>query len=125
MSSEATKPRHAPVYIRVLVLKQGDQWLAQGLECDIAAQGPSDQLAINSFIRILRARLARDHNSGREPLAGLPRAPERFEATWNRLVARGHLVTEAVAIPDDDPVPVPDAYVISQIARNTGEVASC
>lgn len=72
-----------PLYVRVVVIQQGNQWLAQGLDYNLAAQGPSGDLAMNAFVRILRAHLRRDAQLGREPLAGVPEAPEHFLALWD------------------------------------------
>ena len=114
-----SRQRQSPLYIRVLVLKQGDQWLAQGLDHDLAAQGPSDRQAIQSFLRILRARMKRDHERGKLPLEGLPPAPDRFFDVWERAQRDLHdgLVTETTSDPTDD---VPPAYVIKQIVQGAG-----
>jgi hypothetical protein len=110
----------APIYIRVLIVRQGGQWLAQCLEHDLAAQAPSEKKAIGSFIRIVKARLHRDYRAGRQPFEGLPPAPAHFLDAWNRLIGDDEtLMTKTVSLPDDDNIP--DAYVISQIAKNNGE----
>jgi len=113
-----SRQRLPPLFIRVLVTKQGEQWLAQGLDHDLAAQGSSDQLAIRSFIRILRARLRLDYQNGRTPLQGIPQAPEHFFQEWERLErAQEQLVTQPAADPADD---TPPAYVIQQIVQGGG-----
>lgn len=109
-----------PIYIRVLVMKQGDQFLAQCLEHDLAAQASSEQQAIESFIRVLKARVQRDFRSGKRPFAGLRPAPDRFFQEWDRLVSPDEtLPAKTVTFPHEHSVP--DAYVISQIAhQNAG-----
>lgn len=103
------------MFIRVLVLQLQGQWLAQGLEYDLSAQGQSDKQAVDSFIRLLRARLRRDLALGRVPLADLQEAPERFQELWAELdKTDGDLHTSSV-VGDE----IPPAYVIRQIARNT------
>lgn len=62
--------RPKPLFVRVLVIWRGSQWLAQGLEYDLATQAPTDQQAIYSFLRILRARLLRDAQLGRSRSKG-------------------------------------------------------
>lgn len=109
-----------PLFIRVLVLRHGEQWLAQALEFDLAAQGSTGDQAINSFIRILRARVTRDLEMGRIPLVGLPAAPDKFFQQWARLMREhDHLTTEPVTLPDE--APIPEAYVISRIAEYSNE----
>ena len=78
------------ILIRVLLIREGDQWLAQALDYDLATQAPSEPQAVESFFRILRARLRKDTQSGRAPLQGLPQAPHRFLDIWNRLEKTGH-----------------------------------
>jgi hypothetical protein len=106
------------VFIRVLVLKQEGQWLAQALDHNLSAQGSSEKQAVQSFFRILRARLRADRDHGREPLSGLPPAPDRFFDIWDRKMRELHagLVTESALEPDG----VPPAYVIKQIIQGDG-----
>jgi hypothetical protein len=113
-----SSPNHRdPIYIRVLVFKESGQWLAQCLERDLVAQAPSEQEAMDSFIRLLKGRLVRDLNNGKEPLQNLPPAPSRFLDAWNRLTNKHDaLSAKSVSLPDDGDIP--DAYVISQIAGN-------
>ena len=110
-------PRRAPLFIRVLVVQQGKQWLAQALENNLSAQGASDEQAVQSFLRILRARLRADRERGKTPLQGLPPAPDRFFDLWERFVRDLHdgLVTEATSDAEDG---TPEAYVIKQIVQN-------
>ena len=114
-----SRPRPPALYVRVLVILQGDQWLAQGLDYDLAAQGPSDEQAIQSFVRILVARLRRDHQSGKEPLLNLPPAPDRFFEIWER----GERERDGLTVqPASDPTgEIPPAYVIRQIAENNND----
>lgn len=83
----STPVHREPIYFRVLVFKQSGQWLAQCLERDLVAQAPSEQQAIDSFIRLLKLRLRRDYQNGAAPLVNLPPAPERYEEIWNQLIA--------------------------------------
>lgn len=84
------------------MIQQGDQWLAQALDVNLAAQGSSDKQAIGSFMRILRARLHRDFQNGRAPLSGLPPAPDRFWDAWEKAqVENDHFVTQQVSTTAD------------------------
>lgn len=62
----------------VLLLKEGDQWVAQCLEHDIAAQGKEIDDALTAFAVIWRAQLLEDVNDGREPFSTSGPAPEHY-----------------------------------------------
>lgn len=110
------RPKQA-LYVRVLVIPQGDdQWLAQGLDYDLASQGPSGRQAVQSFVRILMARVKRDYQNGKAPLENLPQAPDRFFEMWDRLERQQDSLTVQ---PASDPTgDIPPAYVIQHIAAN-------
>lgn len=70
-----------PVLIRVLLLHEGPFWVAQALEADIAAQGRTQEEARLAFLRTVEAQIAADVERGRQPLSGIPQAPDwYFEA---------------------------------------------
>jgi hypothetical protein len=98
-------------------MQQGEQWLAQALDHNLSAQGSSDKQAIQSFLRILRARLRADRERGKAPFQGLPPAADRFFELWDR-AERLHdgLTAEPAYEPDD----APPAYVIKQILNARG-----
>src|SRR5262245_34805426 len=83
LSGMATRRPPVPMY-RVLLVQVGNQWLAQCVDFDMSAQGPSDALAIGAFLRILKARYQKDKQLGREPFESLPAPPERFAKAWDR-----------------------------------------
>ena len=114
--------QRTPIYFRVLVFRQGDQWLAQCLEHDLVAQAPSGDEAFASFIRLLKARLLRDSANGRVPLENLPPAPQRFVDIWNQLTTNKTVPATPISFPDDDRDHVTEAYILSQIA-NSGDSA--
>jgi hypothetical protein len=115
----APKNRPEPLYIRVLVSRRGDQWLAEGLERHLTAQAPSWRQALNSFIRVLRRRLQLDHQRGIEPLSMVERGPEHLFDDWDRLIRQRQSETDLVThpIPIDDATP--EAYVIHENAKNS------
>ena len=69
---------HQPVWIRVVLLREGDFWVAQALEYDIAAQGRDIEGAKRAFLRTFSAQVHLDLSNGREPLAGIGRAPDWY-----------------------------------------------
>jgi len=70
--------------IRILVLKEGagSGWVAQCLEYDIAAQGPSIRAAIENFRDVFQGQIALDLKKNREPMAGKKQAPPWY---WQAL----------------------------------------
>ena len=111
----AGSPRRlASVFVRVIVYRDKDQWLAQGLEYDLNAQAPSERQAIQSFVRLLGARVLKDAQLGRIPLAGIEPAPEAFFDSWRE----DHLSVET-ATPESHS-DIPPAYVIHQVTETSG-----
>lgn len=73
--------------VRVLLLHEGEFWVAQGLEYDVAAQGRSPEETKAAFERTFIGRLVFDLERGRQPLAGVDRAPAHYWVIAERLTA--------------------------------------
>lgn len=72
------------IQISAVVFQEGDAWVAQGLEYDIAAHAP-DMLALpHAFMRALIENAQITMHLGRAPLAGVPRAPKKFHEMSDR-----------------------------------------
>lgn len=72
------------VEIRVIVFKDSDQWVAQCLEYDIAAQaGDLDTLRSRLLVAIDAEALASEEIVG-ERFKGIPEAPKHFHRMWER-----------------------------------------
>lgn len=67
--------------IRVLVLRDGDIFVAQGLEYDIAAQGRSEDEAKRRLLIALKAELAEARERGEAEIALAP-APKAFHVIY-------------------------------------------
>jgi hypothetical protein len=95
-----TKPEKK---LRLLLLKEGSQWVAQCLEHDLAAQGPEIDDAINAFVTVFAAKLIADRKAGKEPLSTCPPAP----AYYFELAQRAKHIDESIPrrMPDDVPPP--------------------
>jgi hypothetical protein len=102
--------------VRVVVIRQGSQWLAQGLEYNLATQGPSDKHAIDAFVRVLRAHLRKDASLGREPLEGVPEGPAHFHRFWDESRA------EMRPLYGDHEAGVPPAYMLKSISENAKDL---
>lgn len=109
--------------MRVLVFRRERQYLAQGIDYDLTSQAPSEQQAIRSFVRLLRARLKRDTELGRRPLQGVPRAPQHYLEAWDQLEHdRGNQDDWFSVEPASDPLTdTPPAYVIHALG-DAGEL---
>jgi hypothetical protein len=65
--------------IRVLVFKEGELWVAQGLERDICVQAKTlEDLQANFEVAV---RLEADEQGG---LERIPEAPKYFQEMWDR-----------------------------------------
>ena len=64
--------------IRVLFFKEGETWVAQCLEFDIAAQGASIKHAREAFIEVFTGQISLDLSKNREPLSEKKQAPHWY-----------------------------------------------
>ena len=74
--------------VRVIVSRGQTAWVAQGLEYDVAAQGPTVHDAMLAWVKTFVCEVARDLRAGKQPLETVPRAPQRFFALWEGAEAR-------------------------------------
>lgn len=111
---------HSPArLLRVLIIEHdGGQWLAQGVDYNLATQAPSPEAAKQGFMRILRAHLRRDVELGREPLAGIGSAPEQFFEIWKQIEQTSPL---APPTPVDEQIKVP-FYMLTAMANSGTEL---
>jgi hypothetical protein len=66
------------ITLSVLLLVEGESWVAQCLEYDIVAQGKTPRKALESFGWVIGAQVLLDKQRRRKPLSTFERAPERF-----------------------------------------------
>lgn len=89
--------------LRLLLIKEGSQWVAQCLEHDLAAQGEEIDDAIDAFASILAAKIISDTKAGREPLVNCKPAPAHYFALAQRAK---HIDTPTPRrLPDEVPPP--------------------
>lgn len=75
-------------HLRVVVMKDGDHWVAQCLEYDIGAQAP-DVATLQSRLRVaMLAELMASIEINGEPFKGIPPAPEFFHNLWDSCSGR-------------------------------------
>lgn len=74
-------PHQTSFEVKVLLLQEGDYWVAQGLEHDIAAQGKTIAAAKMAFERTFVGQIVVDVRSDKQPLEGIERAPQHY---WDK-----------------------------------------
>lgn len=70
------------IQIQVLLTRDGDWWVARGLNKDVAAQARDINDAVYEFQRVLMSHIALDLIQGRDPLEDVPPAPRKYFAMW-------------------------------------------
>ena len=64
--------------LHVIIFREGDQWVAQVLERDMTAHGPTEYAALAAVQLVLQVHVNFDTRQQRVPLSRLKRAPEAF-----------------------------------------------
>ena len=104
--------------IRVLVLprRNGDEtvWVAQGLDVDVVASGPTVEEAKSAFGRTLLAQALVDILAGEEPLASHDAAPMAYWKMFDRAKAPTPTqIDEQPAAVDESMAPtIPPAFML-------------
>ncbi|HET6892734.1 MAG TPA: hypothetical protein VFH31_16640 [Pyrinomonadaceae bacterium] len=97
--------------IRVLFIREGEAWVAQCLEHDIASQGRTLQEAEATFGRTFVGQIMLDVRRGKEPLRGISPAPRMY---WRKFKEGIELKVEpTIPLPKS----IPPALVIEEIRR--------
>ena len=71
-------PRTLDFKLSVLLLREGEDWVAQCLEYDIAAQGRTLESVKDAFAQAFAARVTIDLARGVQPLIDLASAPNNY-----------------------------------------------
>jgi hypothetical protein len=72
------------IEVNVVVFEDGDLWVAQGIEFDIAARADKASKLPRAFERALVANLATNHALGRDALDKIPPAPQRYRELFDK-----------------------------------------
>lgn len=89
-------------HLTILILREGPLTVARSLEYDIVAQGDSIDEALAAWADVFAAQIILDVRAGREPLADVGPAPERYFELFKRAK---RLETEPIRLPDEVPHP--------------------
>ena len=103
------------IKMRVLLLKEETTWVAQCLEYDIAAQGPTVALAKEAFVHAFTSQIAVALHHGEEPLATFGRAPKRY---WD-LLSEAERLAEPIRISDASTIP--PSFMINAMQKTLAE----
>jgi hypothetical protein len=74
--------------IHAVIFRNGEWWVAQCLEYDIATQARELRDLLNEVERIVAAHILVADKDGMEPFANLPKAPKRFWQMYKNATAR-------------------------------------
>jgi hypothetical protein len=102
--------------VRVLFSREGEAWVAQCLEHDIASQGRTVQEAEETFGRTFLGQIMLDLHRGKEPLQGIGPAPRMYWRKFKEGI--GLKVEPTIALPKS----LSPAFVIEEI-RTEARVA--
>ncbi len=74
--------KQSEIKVQVLLFKEGQTWVAQCLEHDLAAQGQTLKQAKESLNQVFITQVVLDLDAKREPFSAVQRAPQFY---WDRL----------------------------------------
>lgn len=97
----------------VLFLREGETWIAQCLQYDIAAQGRTLSEALTAFGQTVSGQICVDLHHKVEPLSGFAQAPREY---WARFEKSNRLAdSQPIYIPETS---MPPAYMIHAMAAD-------
>jgi len=73
-----------PIRLNVLVYEDGDLWVAQAIEADIAATADSLTKLPRAIERAIVANISVNSKMGRSGLDGIPAAPAEFREKFDK-----------------------------------------
>jgi hypothetical protein len=97
------------ITISVLFMKRDNAVVAQGIEFDIAAQGPTLEAAKDAFTKTVVSWILLDLQHGKQPLQDVKPAPAEYRSIFER----AHRLQEQSEFSVPSLYDVPPAYMIS------------
>lgn len=73
--------------LRVVIYRDGDLYMAQGLELDIATQAKDIPSLLARLDLTIEAECAMSRERGGEPFSGISPAPNYFHGLWDKRIA--------------------------------------
>ena len=74
--------------VKVLLISEGERWVAQCLEYDFAAQGKTMSKAMDCFSKSFAGQIYIDIDNGKEPLEDFTAAPVEYWDVFNKAADR-------------------------------------
>lgn len=71
------------IQVNAVAFKEGDAWVAQGVEYDIVAHAHEFVDLHDAFTRAVLENICITEHLGRKPLAGIDAAPQRFHEMFD------------------------------------------
>jgi hypothetical protein len=94
-------------YVSIVILHDGEAWVAQCLEYDVTAQGTSMKKAMKAFEKTFIGQIILDIKADKEPLQGIPQAPAEY---WDKFEEGERLADRK---PFRVPEGVPPGFIIA------------
>jgi hypothetical protein len=91
------------IHISAVAFREGDVWVVQGIEYDIAAHADDVSKLPHAFMRAVIENASISQHLGREPLAGIKPAPAHFRRMFDKAVTEVRAV-KALEQPVDLPI---------------------
>jgi len=70
--------------LRVIVYREGELYIAQGIDHDIATQAPDITTLLERLDLTIDAECAMSRDRGDQPFVGIPPAPNYFHTLWDQ-----------------------------------------
>lgn len=98
---DSMKPRS----LRILLFREAGEWIAQGLEVDLCAHGPTQEAALQTLRATLALQLRLDRRASREPFSKSRRAEEHLFRLFENAIPWSPAVSEGTVRPSSDAFP--------------------
>lgn len=72
------------MFLRILIMMEGDWFVAQCLELDLGATAKNLDDVLYQMEKTLVSRVFLDQSLQRRPFEGIPKAPEKYFEMWQR-----------------------------------------
>ena len=99
--------------VQVFVFREGESWIAQGLNYDLTGHGQSLNASVENFWLTLLTQIVVDVKHGDEPLANVKPAPKYYWQKLQQERARRYKDKKTFSLPEE----VPPAYQIAAEAN--------
>jgi len=96
--------------VQVLILRENDSWIAQGLDYDITGHGKTLDDVFDNFERTFVGQILLDMHQGRAPLSNIKKAPKFY---WEKFSEAKRLAGKKQFVP---PLNFPPHFIVNSEA---------